>query len=63
MYILFFSIDKSPPKDWPKFGKIVFENVSLRYSPDTPQVLKNLNFVIQPMEKVILKRHLNLFMR
>ncbi|KAF5273606.1 hypothetical protein FQR65_LT04605 [Abscondita terminalis] len=36
---------------WPASGKIVFEKVYLSYSPDT-LVLKNLNFVIQPEEKV-----------
>ncbi|KAF5273607.1 hypothetical protein FQR65_LT04606 [Abscondita terminalis] len=36
---------------WPASGKIVFEKVYFSYSPDT-LVLKNLNFVIQPEEKV-----------
>jgi len=45
-------IDKKPPKEWPNNGQIVFKNLSLRYSLDTPHVLKNLNIIIQPMEKV-----------
>lgn len=45
-------IVKTPPKEWPDSGQIVFQNFHLRYSPDSPYVLKNLNFQIQPMEKV-----------
>lgn len=49
-----------PPKEWPNSPKIVFQNLSLRYSSDSPYVLKNLNFQIQPMEKVVLNSF-NLF--
>lgn len=45
---------KKPPVTWPEHGKIVADDLSLRYFPD-PQskyVLKSLNFEIQPMEKV-----------
>lgn len=35
-----------------KEGKIVFNNYSLRYRPDTELVLKNLNFEIKAGEKV-----------
>ncbi|XP_073971778.1 probable multidrug resistance-associated protein lethal(2)03659 [Rhodnius prolixus] len=44
--------DKKPRKTWPDEGKIQFLNTHLRYSPTDPWVLKNLNFVIQPKEKV-----------
>ncbi|GFT55309.1 hypothetical protein NPIL_228741 [Nephila pilipes] len=44
--------DKKPPKDWPKKGYIVYQNVNLRYAPDEPPVLKNLNFEIYPEEKI-----------
>ncbi|VVC32373.1 Hypothetical protein CINCED_3A009972 [Cinara cedri] len=44
--------DKSPPKDWPIHGKIVFLNYYLRYNPDMPHVLKNLNITILPTEKI-----------
>lgn len=37
---------------WPVAGKIVFDSFSLRYSADSPRVLKNLNFQINPSEKV-----------
>ncbi|XP_023166430.2 probable multidrug resistance-associated protein lethal(2)03659 [Drosophila hydei] len=45
---------KKPPLTWPEQGKIVADDLSLRYFPD-PQskyVLKSLNFEIKPMEKV-----------
>lgn len=41
-----------PPKQWPCSGKIEFKNVSLKYSEDGSPVLKNLNFVIEPKEKI-----------
>ena len=44
--------DKKPPDTWPEEGKIEFKNVSLRYDPAEAPVLKNLNFVIYPQEKV-----------
>ncbi|XP_061402316.1 probable multidrug resistance-associated protein lethal(2)03659 [Musca vetustissima] len=45
---------KKPPKSWPEEGKIAFDNLSLRYAPDpkSEYVLKSLNFIIQPFEKV-----------
>lgn len=47
-------LDKKPSKEWPKNGQIKFKNFYLRYSPETPFVLKNLNFNIESMEKVII---------
>lgn len=44
--------EKPPAQDWPQFGKIEFRNVFLRYNPDEPYVLKDLNFVIHPCEKI-----------
>ncbi|XP_042894914.1 ATP-binding cassette sub-family C member 4-like isoform X1 [Parasteatoda tepidariorum] len=44
--------EKKPPKGWPSKGYIVYQNVNLRYSPDEPPVLKNLNFEIYPEEKI-----------
>ncbi|XP_008187158.1 probable multidrug resistance-associated protein lethal(2)03659 isoform X2 [Acyrthosiphon pisum] len=44
--------EKAPPNEWPFSGKIEFQNFNLRYSLDSPYVLKNLNFQIQPMEKI-----------
>ena len=34
------------------YGKISFNNYSVRYRPNTPLVLKNLSFEIQPKEKI-----------
>lgn len=42
----------NPPEDWPKKGKIVFKNLSLRYAEDMDPVLKNLNIVIKSGWKV-----------
>lgn len=46
--------DKKPPKSWPEEGKIIFDELSLRYFPDpkSEYVLKSLNFVIESCEKV-----------
>ncbi|XP_058458133.1 probable multidrug resistance-associated protein lethal(2)03659 [Malaya genurostris] len=46
--------DKKPPKEWPQEGRVKFDKLSLRYHPDpgTDYVLKELEFEIQPCEKV-----------
>lgn len=41
-----------PPESWPDQGKLEFNKVFLKYSEDDLSVLKNLNFVINPMEKI-----------
>lgn len=51
--ITLFCLDKKPPKEWPNEGEIIFHDFCLRYSLDTPYVLKNLSLRIKPMEKVI----------
>lgn len=45
---------KKPPVNWPETGEIVADDLSLRYIPDpqAPYVLKSLNFIIKPCEKV-----------
>jgi ABC-type multidrug transport system fused ATPase/permease subunit len=53
MYIFFSFADKKPPEGWPAQGAVVFDRVFLAYSKDEPSVLKNINFVIRPGEKVI----------
>ena len=39
-------------ENFPKNGKIEFINFNVKYRPDLKTVLKNLNFVIQPSEKI-----------
>ncbi|KAG2149655.1 P-loop containing nucleoside triphosphate hydrolase protein [Suillus cothurnatus] len=42
-----------PPAYWPSSnGQLVVENLVVRYSPDLPDVLKNISFVVQPSEKI-----------
>ncbi|KAJ1523375.1 hypothetical protein ONE63_001242 [Megalurothrips usitatus] len=41
-----------PKPDWPKDGRLEMKNVWMRYAPEDPPVLKGLNLVINPMEKV-----------
>ncbi|CAH0699047.1 unnamed protein product [Spodoptera exigua] len=45
----------TPPKGWPSAGEVTFSNVYLKYSPDDPPVLKDLNFAIKSGWKVELK--------
>lgn len=44
--------DKKPPPSWPENGEVVFKRLYLKYAPDEPPVLRNLNFTIKPREKV-----------
>ncbi|RZC33096.1 multidrug resistance-associated protein [Asbolus verrucosus] len=43
---------KDPSVLWPDQGKIEFNSVLMRYSSNDPYVLKNLNFLIKPKEKI-----------
>lgn len=40
------------PSNWPKEGKVTFKNLSLKYNPTDPYVLKNLDFTVLPNEKI-----------
>jgi len=40
------------PKRWPEKGSVVFRDVYMRYADEDPPVLKGLNIVIYPGEKV-----------
>ncbi|KDO28591.1 hypothetical protein SPRG_06447 [Saprolegnia parasitica CBS 223.65] len=41
-----------PPQSWPRLGRVVFENVDLRYRDGLPRVLRTLSFALRPNEKV-----------
>ncbi|XP_074657445.1 ATP-binding cassette subfamily C member 4-like [Tubulanus polymorphus] len=41
-----------PPDDWPRHGAIQAERVCFSYTADGPRVLKNINFIIHPREKI-----------
>ncbi|KAG1862050.1 multidrug resistance-associated ABC transporter [Suillus subalutaceus] len=45
-------IEPRPPASWPDRGTIKCENLIVRYAPELPDVLHNLNFEIHPGEKV-----------
>jgi ABC-type multidrug transport system fused ATPase/permease subunit len=41
-----------PGEDWPTIPQVTYESVSMRYQPDSPLVIKNLSFVLNPAEKI-----------
>ncbi|CDW57906.1 multidrug resistance associated protein 4 [Trichuris trichiura] len=41
-----------PDESWPSHGEVVFKNVSLRYSADSPYILRNVSFTLKPGEKL-----------
>ncbi|XP_078047115.1 putative multidrug resistance-associated protein lethal(2)03659 [Augochlora pura] len=44
--------NKKPKDSWPEEGKIEFKDLFLRYDPAEDPVLKSLNFVVYPQEKI-----------
>jgi len=44
--------DTRPESSWPKKGRIEFDHLVLKYRKDSPPVLKDVSFTIQPKEKV-----------
>jgi len=42
----------TPLNSWPEQGEVEFREVTLRYRPNTEQVLNGLSFKIRPGEKV-----------
>lgn len=44
--------EKLIKSNWPQRGKIQFDDYSVQYRPKTEIVLKNLNFIIEPCEKI-----------
>lgn len=47
-----YEIKALPPENWPSAGHVSFRDVSLRYYPGGPKVLKNLSFEIQEKQKL-----------
>nr|XP_045601897.1 ATP-binding cassette sub-family C member 5-like isoform X2 [Procambarus clarkii] len=43
---------KRPDATWPKYGRISFRKVQMRYRPETPLVLKGITFDIDSMENI-----------
>ncbi|KAJ2793258.1 hypothetical protein H4R20_006596, partial [Coemansia guatemalensis] len=44
--------DCRPASDWPRHGRIEFQNFSMRYHKDLAPALDNINLIINPGEKV-----------
>ncbi|KAF9090660.1 hypothetical protein BGX29_011350 [Mortierella sp. GBA35] len=44
--------ENKPPADWPSEGAISFKNVSMRYRPELPRVLRDISFDVQAGHKV-----------
>lgn len=42
----------SPPPEWPQRGLVEFQNVSMRYRPELPLVLRHVNLRFEPREKI-----------
>lgn len=40
------------PKDWPNEGRITYKNVSLKYASNSLTALRNIDFVIEPKQKI-----------
>ncbi|KAK7074921.1 ABC transporter transmembrane region [Halocaridina rubra] len=45
-------LGKSVPRDWPEFGKVEIKNVSLRYRPELPLVLHDIEATFNPGQKI-----------
>ncbi|QLQ77932.1 hypothetical protein HG537_0A01790 [Torulaspora globosa] len=41
-----------PAPEWPQHGRIEVNDVSLRYAPNLPKVIKNVSFTVDPKAKV-----------
>ncbi|KAI8838753.1 hypothetical protein BJ741DRAFT_600512 [Chytriomyces cf. hyalinus JEL632] len=41
-----------PESNWPQQGLVEVKNLSIRYAPDQPRVLKQLEFTVKPGEKI-----------
>ncbi|KAF9368019.1 hypothetical protein CPC16_005788, partial [Podila verticillata] len=41
-----------PPASWPYSGEIVVDHLTMKYAPETPEVIKDISFTIKAGEKV-----------
>ncbi|KAF8927905.1 hypothetical protein BGZ47_001905 [Haplosporangium gracile] len=41
-----------PPASWPHKGEIVVDHLTMKYAPDTPEVIKNISFAVKAGEKI-----------
>ncbi|ERL93627.1 hypothetical protein D910_10915, partial [Dendroctonus ponderosae] len=41
-----------PPTDWPREGRVTFKHAYLRYTPDGPPAIRDLDVEIQPAEQI-----------
>lgn len=44
--------ETEPPSTWPERGEIQVNDVSLRYAPELPRVIKNVTFHVEPNNKI-----------
>ncbi|XP_076231417.1 putative multidrug resistance-associated protein lethal(2)03659 isoform X2 [Calliopsis andreniformis] len=44
--------EKKPPEGWPSKGLVEFRNVKLKYGPKGAYILKGIDFVVMPKEKI-----------
>ncbi|KAK9353696.1 P-loop containing nucleoside triphosphate hydrolase protein [Lipomyces doorenjongii] len=44
--------DNRPPSGWPTKGAITVDNLSLRYAPGLPKVIKDVTFEVKPTYKI-----------
>lgn len=40
------------PADWPRSGEVEFRDVTIKYDPDGPEILKNINLKFAAGERV-----------
>ena len=52
-----YKVERLPPEHWPREGNITFQDVSLRYYPGGPQVLKKINLNIKGGAKIGVAGH------
>ncbi|KAM3544438.1 hypothetical protein ARSEF1564_002686 [Beauveria bassiana] len=45
-------VDEAASPNWPSCGEIEFRNVTVRYDPEGPDILKNINLRFNPGERV-----------